>query len=153
MRRIAIVGAREHPDLRVVSEYVRELAELRDRGEDILIISGGAEGVDQIAVEDAKKLRLKVRVYESTIHPTFPFLMELSNRDALLYRNTLIAIDCTEMTLFPDGSKGGCWDAAREAKRFGRPVEIRLMDGKIYEYHHSGGKKLKGNWRQGGLFT
>jgi hypothetical protein len=161
MRRIAIVGARKHPDLSIVRAYVDSLPK------DVIVVSGGADGVDLCAARHAAfRGGLLVRDFGPQ-NPTGEWyddlrvsghgtglVVELSEANQLLYRNTLIAAYCTEMTLFPEGSKGGCWDAARQALRFKRPVEIRHVDGKLYEYTGGMTKKVKGsgNWRQQGLF-
>lgn len=141
--RVAIVGAREHPDLDMVREYVRQLAP------STVVVSGGAEGVDVTARQAAVAHGLVVYEYEPqdadvVIDVYGPEVarreacfdgetraLHVGIRDRPLYRNTLIALDCDRLVCFPDGSKGGCWDAVRQAKRFRRPVEIRWVDGRV----------------------
>lgn len=134
---VAIVGSRAHPRIELVADFVATLPE------GAVVVSGDAEGVDRAAALAALGRRLRT-VELPPQSPNF-CLAKLSGevgheqvlvdgRDLLLYRNTLIAIACTRMVVFPDGSKGGCWDAAREAVRFKRPVEVRWVDGRIEEY-------------------
>lgn len=131
--RVAIVGSREHPKLDMVRDYVRFLPE------GTVIVSGGADGVDSVAVAQAKQhSHLGWDVFPPS--ERIPTYGAHSARDRLLYRNTLIALDCNRMVVFPDGSKGGCWDAAREAVRFRRPVEVRWADGRVHPFPKPGPK-------------
>jgi hypothetical protein len=45
-------------------------------------------------------------------------------REQIIARNTPIAVACTRMVAFVRGSRGGTWDAVRQAERFRRPVEV-----------------------------
>lgn len=157
--RVAVIGARQHPNLALVEDYVRSL------GSGVVIVSGGAAGVDRAAL--LARIALGRDALDATpdgrLEPVFiehcisepaggsstfyeevkTFSSERCNRitrrramrwplrDALLYRNTLIALDCDRMVVFPDGSRGGAWDAAREGLRFRRPVEVRWADGRV----------------------
>jgi predicted Rossmann fold nucleotide-binding protein DprA/Smf involved in DNA uptake len=136
--RLAIVGARDaSPEtLEKVREYVRGLPE------GTIVVSGGAVGVDSIADEAAAERGLGLIVYrpssvdaDAIIREAFriqrvdhfasikiPFRCDARVR--LLYRNTLIAGCCTRMVAFVEGSKGGTWDAVKQAERFKRPVEV-----------------------------
>lgn len=138
---VAIVGARNHPHPSMVREYVRSLPK------GTVVVSGGARGVDDAAESTASAIGLTVHVYRSgepavvrrEIHAcaqreVVELSVMLPFREAALYRNTLIAIDCDRMVVFPDGSEGGCWDAARDAVRFKRPVEVRWADGRVEPY-------------------
>ncbi len=142
--KLAIVGSREHPRLTMVEEYVLGLPD------GTVLISGGAAGVDITAQKVGRNRGFLVRAYPphnpSSITTIYgghgpSHIIEVSTRDQLLYRNTLIALDCDEMVLFPDGSKGGCWDSAREALRFKRKVWVHQADGRIYEYLGGHSKK------------
>lgn len=140
--RVAIVGSREHPNLDLVREYVRGLP-FGSR-----VISGGAIGVDSAAVDEARRCRLvtvdflprrqrdsrdeRRLIVERVECEDGAFTMRevaelnsgLSMRDVVIFRNSLIAMYCTRMVAFVDGSAGGTWDAVAQAKRFKRPVEI-----------------------------
>jgi hypothetical protein len=131
---VAIVGSREHPDLDVVRNYVRSLPK------NALVISGGARGVDSAAVQVAEHWQVYYpreggcRVETSwgaRSCPEVTNIYSLGPRGWPLLRNTFIAAQCHRMVVFPDGSKGGCWDAAREALRFKKPVEVRWCDGRV----------------------
>lgn len=115
IERVAIVGARDYPHPERVRDYVCSLPK------GTLVISGGADGVDTWAAEAAREHGLEVSVY-----PPRSFVGGadrcLKGRERYLYRNTLLAIECDRMVAFVGGSKGGTWDAVRQAKRFKRPV-------------------------------
>lgn len=115
--RVAIVGARHHPDLDSVRRYVATLAP------GTIVISGGAEGVDTAAAHEARRLGFEVREFFAH-HPSDLIGYEVSYRDLLIARNTLIALACTRMIAFVKGSRGGTWDAIRQAQRFRRPLEV-----------------------------
>lgn len=138
--RIAVVGARAHPDLEEVRAFVLEEVAPGDT-----IVSGGATGVDRMAEETAVLERLTVVSYRVEgldgddrltitewvwtpgrgkwrIARTWQLPKGTSMRDALIFRNTFIAIACTSMQAFTRGTKGGTADAMRQAKRFHRPV-------------------------------
>ena len=137
--RIAVVGARAHPDLGEVRAFI-----LEEVAPDATIISGGATGVDQTAEETAILERLRVVSYRVEglqgdrltmtewvwtpgrgkwrIARTWQLPAGTSLRDALIFRNTFVAIACTRMEAFTRGSKGGTFDAVRQAQRFDRPV-------------------------------
>lgn len=125
--RIAIVGSRAHPNLDMVRAYANALSE------DTIIITGGAKGVDAAAEAVAWDRHWAGLVWVPEVHhpDTVRTFGARNSRDRLLLRNTLIALDCDRMVVFPDGSRGGCWDAAREAVRFKRPVEVRWCSGKV----------------------
>lgn len=57
--RIAIVGSRDYPDLDAVAAYVNDLPE------GTTVVSGGARGVDQVAVMTASLRNLPVDVYKA----------------------------------------------------------------------------------------
>lgn len=140
--RIAVVGARAHPDLDEVRAFVLEEVAPGDT-----IVSGGATGVDQAAEETAILERLTVVSYRVEglqgdlltvtewvwtpgrgkwrIARTWQMPAGTSMRDALIFRNTFVAIACTRMVAFTRGTKGGTADAMRQAQRFHRPVSER----------------------------
>jgi hypothetical protein len=130
---VAVVGSRAHPNLDMVAEYVRGLT-------DAMVISGGAVGVDLAAQRAAKSwttflprdggCRIETS-WGATQAVDCVSIYSLSSRGWPILRNTFIAAHCHRMVVFPDGSKGGCWDAAREAVRFRKPVEVRWADGRI----------------------
>lgn len=120
-----IVGSRNHPNPEMVREFVQTL-----RG-DAVVISGGAEGVDSVAADEARQCGLRVVEYGPDSVLTLAHVV--ATRDRLLLRNTVIVAVCDELVVFPDGSKGGTWDTVREAKRFRRPYTIKYADGREVE--------------------
>lgn len=131
---VAVVGSREHPDLDMVRAYVHSLPRPH------IIVSGGAAGVDRAAQAAAYEWMVYrpgdegPRIENSWGVPAAVFALNqyaLAPRHQTLFRNTFIAAQCKRMVVFPDGSKGGCWDAARQARRFGKPVEVRWCDGRV----------------------
>jgi len=136
-QRVAVVGAREaSPEtLEKVRAYVRALPA------GTIVVSGGADGVDTVAAETARSVGLATIEFAPKVGKIAgmsiarrnnggpwemwkSFDYEPSMRDALIFRNTLIALECTRMVAFVQGSKGGTWDAVKQAERFRRPVEI-----------------------------
>ena len=109
--KIAIIGSRNFPDEQKVYEFVASLPMGTS------IVSGGAEGVDSWAASEARTRGLGVITYE----PNY----ELHGRRAPLVRNEAIAIECDRMVAFWDGKSRGTMHAVRQAKKLGRPVEIR----------------------------
>ena len=142
--RIAIVGARDASPETLAQ--VRELVESLPDG--TIVVSGGAAGVDSEAAKHARNrglvtlefsivktimnrhtgahfLSVDVKYGEEDPEPHVSFFGTPLYRDALIFRNTLIAIECDRMVAFVEGSKGGTWDAVAQAKRFRRPCEVR----------------------------
>lgn len=142
--RVAIVGARDcSPETEAkVREYVRGLPTKT------IVVSGGARGVDSVAEDEASKCGLGVESfcpsdenpggYMHIVRRTpdggsarytlnvrgFKVSGAKSNRDMLIFRNTWIALSCDRMVAFVEGSKGGTWDAVKQAERFRRPCEV-----------------------------
>lgn len=108
--RIAIVGSRNYPSERRVRTYV---ARLRDR--DVVIVSGGAQGPDRWAENEAHLVGLPVEVYR----PDWS-----TGRDAGLKRNTTIVERSDRVVAFWDGLSRGTLDTIRKAARAGKPVLI-----------------------------
>lgn len=143
--RIAIIGARLHPDLDFVRAYVRELPD------GVTVVSGGAEGVDSAAAIEARSRGLSTVEYypaddgtiwvvksEGGAEPKCTTRIALpphvSGRDLLIFRNTWIVVTSTRVVSFPDGTRGGTIDGETQAKRFRRPIEIRFLDGRFGRY-------------------
>lgn len=109
-RRVAIVGSRDYPTLNKVIEYVRGLPQ------GTLIISGGARGVDTIAVDAAKECGLEFLVFEADWEKYGP--------SAGPRRNRKIAEACDEVVAFWDGSSRGTMTTVKMAQELGKPVTI-----------------------------
>lgn len=106
--RVAIIGSRNFQDLRQVVVYVYDhLVPGRD-----VIITGGAQGVDETAAEAGRRHGCAVVVHE----PDY----KRYGRGAPLVRNKLIVSDCDQMIAFWDGKSRGTLHAVRamrEAKK------------------------------------
>lgn len=118
--RVAIVGNREGADLAAVVSFMETL---RARQPDTIVISGGADGVDQMAESTWFRLGGRIRSYRpapwgngygievwhygandtSTAYvlPVEEQRVQLADyRSAALYRDTLIAEDCDRLVAF-----------------------------------------------------
>ena len=111
--RIAIVGSRGYQHLDRVKLFVLNL----DKG--TVVITGGAEGVDQKAEEVAKYLGMEVKIYKPRydLYPTNP-------RYAPIARNEWIVEDCDELVAFWDGKSRGTLSSINIAKRLGKKAHI-----------------------------
>lgn len=119
--RYAIVGSRRFRDLPMVREFVGGLCS-RD-----MVISGGAMGVDTVAIAAAKERAI-------------PFAEYLPNyaRDgdsAPLVRNRKIVDECDRVVAFWDGRSTGTAYTVEYARRRGVPVDVyRERDPKTPAY-------------------
>jgi hypothetical protein len=150
--RVAIVGARAHPDLDEVRAYVQE-----EVGDSDIVISGGADGVDRAAEEEAVvqghtvvSYRIapvsqwkgglaiddegRLGVVEVIYNPASAAWKQArrwilpvgtSRRDALIFRNTFIVIAADVVVAFTRGTRGGTRDTITQARRFHRTVYER----------------------------
>jgi len=113
--KIAIVGSREYPKLNLVSEYVKTLEK------DVIIISGGAKGVDLVAEQTARQ-----RGFILIIH----YADWNKGKGAGLARNSLIVADADLIVAFWDGKSTGTLDTLKKAKKAKKPYEIYGPSGK-----------------------
>ena len=120
--KVAIVGSRKYRPLAWVWYYVASLAD------DDIVISGGAPGPDAEAEKAAKARGLAFEPYyiDKTGLPPFgtPEAKAEFTRRAYA-RNTLIAQACDRMVAFWDGKSGGTKHAMDEARKLGKPVDVR----------------------------
>lgn len=107
--RVAIIGSREYPDLEQVRAYVRTLAP------GVVVISGGAPGVDRTAAEAARARGLEV-------HEIRPDYARYGRHLAPKMRNAEIAEAADIMVAFHDGRSTGTLHAARCAEALGKRV-------------------------------
>lgn len=104
-RHMLIGGSRGFPRLELVDEWVAALPG------DTVVVSGGAKGVDQRAVEKARARGLAVRV----------ILADWSRgREAGGIRNQQMVDRCDEAVFFWDGKSPGTADCIRRAKAAGK---------------------------------
>lgn len=123
---IAVVGSRDFKDMQLVSVYVKAL----DPG--TKVISGGARGVDRIAIEAAKRAGLPWEEYPADWNNIdHPDAVVKERPDGSKYdasagfrRNTMLAELADKVVAFWDGSSGGTMDTVKKAKKFGKEVVI-----------------------------
>lgn len=109
--KVAIVGSREFPDLDMVRRYVMELPH------DTIIVSGGAKGVDSVAVKSAEILGMEVIVH----------LPDWSKgKGAGFARNTLIIDDADLIRAFWDGVSHGTYDSIKKTLKAGKNLDLTV---------------------------
>ena len=106
---VAIVGSRGFAPLWRVRAYVNNLA----RG--VVVISGGAPGVDREAERAARERRMLVLV----VRPADP-----SNRRSYAVRNQKIVRVADRVVAFWDGVSRGTAMVIAMARRAGKPCEV-----------------------------
>lgn len=118
-QRIAIVGSREYKQLDQVREYVRSLPL------DVIVISGGARGVDRAAETEARKRGLAVEVISAD--------WDRLGKIAGFQRNQEIVDRADKVVAFWDGHSRGTADTMARAKRKGIEVDLLYASGKQKE--------------------
>lgn len=113
--RVAIVGSRKFPVLRLVRAFIADLPS------DTIVISGGAPGVDVAAAVAAKDRGLSVVEY----HADWNGL----GRKAGPIRNHRIVMDADRIVAFWDGVSRGTLNSVKIAYDLGKPVQIIDADG------------------------
>lgn len=107
-RRIAVIGARLHGRPDQVRALVRSFA-----GQDVVIVSGGADGVDTWAEDAAREVDIPVDIHRPREHTR----NELLARDARLAKDGL-----AELHAFPWWGARGTYYTMRLARDAGVPV-------------------------------
>jgi hypothetical protein len=115
--RIAIVGSRDYPDMRQVVRHVCSLPE------DTVIVSGGARGVDTVAVETAKLIGLKTCVY--------PADWDRYGKKAGFVRNHTIVENADRIFAFWDGKSRGTSHTIWLARQEGKTIHVIRPDGSV----------------------
>lgn len=110
--KVAIVGSRDFPYLHMVRYYVSNLPR------DTVVISGGARGVDQAAVEAAKIAKLETLVFMADW---------TTGRGAGYARNVLLVKHADKIVAFWDGKSKGTKHTIDLAKKAGKPIEIHQV--------------------------
>jgi predicted Rossmann-fold nucleotide-binding protein len=108
--RIAVVGSRDYPDLEAVRQFVRE------QERTTVIISGGARGVDDAAVAEARRLRMAYEVY--------PADWTRHGRRAGMIRNAEMVERADAVVAFWDGESRGTKATIEMAKHAGKLQEV-----------------------------
>lgn len=113
--RVAIVGSRGYPNLGEVRFYVGQLA-ARKSDKPLVIISGGASGVDEAAVETAEALGIETKVHRAEWYRY--------GRRAGPRRNEDLVADADLVACFWDGASPGTRDVIRRALRQHKHLEV-----------------------------
>jgi len=108
--RVAFVGSRSYPDEALVRRYVRMQAG------DVTVVSGGAQGPDTWAADEARLRGLAVDIYR----PDWSF----HGKAAGFVRNNDIVAACDRVVAFWDGRSRGTLDTITKAVRAGKAVLI-----------------------------
>lgn len=116
VRRVAIIGSRQRTDRETVTRLVRNL------GPGVIVVSGGCEGPDQWAAEEARAIGLEVVEH-------LPDLSECRQRfeftKRFYERNQRVVEDATEVfALVAPNRKGGTEDTIKRARKANVPVTI-----------------------------
>lgn len=107
---VAIVGSREFPDEERVRNFVRSLPR------ETVIVSGGANGVDTWAEDEARKLGMTVYVY--------PADWKAYGKRAGFIRNVYIVRAAERVVAFWDGRSPGTKSAIEIAQREGKSCMV-----------------------------
>lgn len=111
---LAIAGSRNWTDAKRVEEVVRA------QRADVVIVTGGARGVDKYAEAACKKLgRQYARV---------PALWSHFGKKAGYVRNRVVVDMATSVIVFWDGHSPGTLDVINKAKGLGKPLIVYRSD-------------------------
>lgn len=116
MRKLAIVGSRDYPSLDLVREFVRSLRP------DTVVVSGGARGVDRVAVDEAQLLCREWEVFEADWS---------KGRSAGFERNVRLVGEVDGLVAFWDGKSRGTKHSIDLARTKGIWFRIFGPDGEI----------------------
>jgi len=109
MKRVAFVGSRDYPDMDEVRGMVQAY-------KDCEVVSGGARGVDSVAVEEATRLGCPTKV--------FPADWDTHGKRAGAVRNQQI-VDYSDMVVaFWDGKSKGTVITVDMARRAGKDCVV-----------------------------
>lgn len=117
IRRIAIVGSRHYPNMIKVVEFVERLPP------EITVVSGGAPGVDTLAVQTAKRRGINTKEH----------LAEWNKygKGAGYRRNRFIIIDADVVVVFWDGASKGTKNSIKLARDHNKALYVYGPDGKL----------------------
>lgn len=127
-RRYGIIGCR--PPSESSKTYDQDILRYADICESVLefvcslsddsvVVSGGARGVDSVAVAAAKSRGLKTVEHLPDYHS--------HAKMAPLVRNVLIVDDCDEVVAFPAPWSTGTWHAVTVARNKNKPVCVKKI--------------------------
>jgi hypothetical protein len=104
-KRVLVAGSRGFFDYEILSSVLDK----HYKDEDILIVSGGAKGVDALAEKYARRHKLHMKIFQA----------EWKTRGKLagLIRNTKTVDFCDEAIIFWDGRSRGILDTIKKMRR------------------------------------
>jgi hypothetical protein len=114
--KVAIIGSRGYSDFHTVVEFLSGLKQ--HYGNDLEIISGGAEGPDKVAELWCKSNDVKITV--------IPADFENGGKGAGIKRNTQIIDSADQAMAFWDGESSGTLDGIVKAKKTKKPIQVSL---------------------------
>ena len=114
VRRVAIVGSRDYPDLDAVRAYINTLPART------IVVSGGARGVDRTAANAALARGLKVEEYLAE--------WDKHGKAAGYLRNRTIVGVADRLVAFWDGASKGTAHSIQLANEKGIPVDVRRAE-------------------------
>ena len=113
--KIAIVGARNFPQLQLVEWFIRDLPK------GITIISGGAKGVDSAAEQYAKQYGHKTEI----ILPNLTGCKERYQFAMCYHARNQQIVNSTDMVVaFLETERGGTWDTVKRAITAKKPIKV-----------------------------
>lgn len=108
--KIAVIGSRSFNDFVILKQILDEFLELS------LIVSGGAKGADQLAVQYAFTRSIPTRIF----NPNW----SVHKRGAGHRRNELIIKESDLVLAFWDGNSKGTSNTIELSKKLGKPIRI-----------------------------
>jgi len=121
--KIAIVGSRKYKNLNIVKSFVENLIGYKD----LIIISGGADGVDKTAEEVSMENQIKTIIYRIASW----YKNGKYNPSAGFERNTTIVENSEIVFCFWDGTSNGCLDTIKKAKNLNKSYFILDEEGNL----------------------
>lgn len=125
--RVAVVGSRSYPSMPRVRAALRELADVRIEFPtyEWIILSGGAPGVDKVAIEEARRLGFKTEVIAAD--------WKTYGKAAGPLRNTEIVKRADRVIAFWDERSRGTRDVIKKALAAGKDVRYVDPNGRIVD--------------------
>lgn len=138
MIRILVTGSRHQQDQTPVRQAIFEWLLYRYRGElargpfdraaelsysgpdQVLLVHGGARGVDALAAEVAREHEWKVESYPAEDFGSWPGCGPRRNAH-------MVSLGADVCLAFPGPNSRGTWDCVRKAQAAGIPVRIRAV--------------------------
>lgn len=108
--KVAIVGSRDYADVAAVRAYIRALPS------GTVVVSGGASGVDTVALQEARRCKLGTHVFDAD--------WAQYGKRAGAMRNQQIVDAADRVVAFWDGVSKGTKITIDMAKRAGKPLEV-----------------------------